>query len=120
MSTSFGFDTFLGNLPQMPSSGVAVPLSVTAPPSAGTAITGVGQSSVPAVSAQPIDIVMATLKSGPRTIRDLVPLVGSPGLAVQTVEKLSLLGYAEHQVGDYFTLTTSGQEAAAALTYPQP
>ena len=99
MSVNFGFDEFLGKLPPMPSSGATAPSSTTTIPS----------------TADPINIIMSNLKLGPKTIRDLVPLVGTPGLAVQTVEKLSLLGYAKHQEGDYFTLTTSGQEAAALL-----
>jgi hypothetical protein len=112
VSGKFGFDTFLTNLPEMSGSAASVPVSE---PFARTSISSANSAAQPTPAPQPIDIVMAALKNGPITIRQMTPLVGnSLGTAIDTVDKLVTVGYVLRN-GDEVELTPAGREAVLTL-----
>ena len=110
MSGKFGFDTFLTNLPEMPSAG-------TSSQSVRSSSAGVSGPSAVA-NRQPIDVLLGAMdKQQTMTMRQMTPLLGSIDLVLDTVEKLVTLGYATRGAGDQVALTPAGADAAKSLAY---
>src|SRR6185312_3469955 len=106
VSTKFGVDSFLTRVPE--TSGGSTSENSSTPDG--------GPRTTPSTRAQPIVAVMAALKPGPKSMRDIILLVGNNvSVALEALEKLVELGYATRSDGDVYTLTQAGQQAATSL-----